>query len=55
MSTVHTEHQLVDQRALRLFAELGWTKVSALEKTFAVGAYCQRCWPVADWRNEDLG
>jgi hypothetical protein len=55
MSTVHTEHQLVDQRALRLFAELDWTTVLTLEETFGASAYCQRCWPVADWRNEDFG
>jgi type I restriction enzyme, R subunit len=30
----HTEDQLVEQPAIGLFAELGWTAVSALEKTF---------------------
>ena len=28
------EAQLVDQPAIGLFAELGWTTVSALEETF---------------------
>src|SRR5665811_347601 len=30
----YTEHQLVEQPAIGLFAELGWTTVSALEETF---------------------
>jgi hypothetical protein len=42
-------------RAIGLFAELDWTTVPALKETFAAGAYCQRCWPVADWGNEDFG
>ena len=29
-----TEDQLVEQTAIGLFAELGWTTVSALEETF---------------------
>ena len=35
MSThAYTEDQLVEQPAIGLFAELGWTTVSALEETF---------------------
>ena len=30
----YTEDQLVEQAAIGLFAELGWTTVSALEETF---------------------
>ena len=30
----YTEDQLVEQPAIELFAELGWTTVSALEETF---------------------
>jgi type I restriction enzyme R subunit len=30
----YTEDQLVEQPAIGLFAELGWTTVSALEETF---------------------
>ena len=34
----YTEDQLVEQPAIGLFAELGWTTVSALEETFgAIG------------------
>jgi hypothetical protein len=51
----YNEDQLAGPPALRLFAEIGWTTVLALEETFSASAYCQRCWPVADWRNEDLG
>src|SRR5947207_535302 len=31
----YTEDQLVEQPAIGLFAELGWTTVSALEETFS--------------------
>ena len=34
MPHAYTEDQLVDQLAIGLFAELGWTTVSALEETF---------------------
>ena len=34
MSHAYTEDQLVEQPAIGLFAELGWTTVSALEETF---------------------
>ncbi|MGD0615266.1 MAG: hypothetical protein ABSA69_07495 [Verrucomicrobiota bacterium] len=30
----YTEDQLVEQPAIGLFAELGWTTVSAMEETF---------------------
>jgi hypothetical protein len=30
----YTEEQLVEQPAIQLFKELGWTTVSALEETF---------------------
>ena len=30
----YTEHQLVEQPAIALFAELGWTTVSAMEEVF---------------------
>jgi type I restriction enzyme R subunit len=33
----YTEDQLVEQPAIGLFAELGWTSVSALEESFGVG------------------
>ena len=33
----YTEDQLVEQPAIGLFAELGWTPVSALEETFGAG------------------
>ena len=33
MSHAYTEDQLVEQPAIWLFAELGWTTVSALEET----------------------
>ena len=36
MSHAHTEDQLVEQSAIGLFAELGWTTVPALEETFGV-------------------
>ena len=34
----YTEDQLVEQPAIALFAELGWTTVSALEETFGVSS-----------------
>ena len=34
MTNVYTEHRLVEQPAIGLFAELGWTTMSALEETF---------------------
>ena len=34
MPRAYTEDQLVEQPAIELFAELGWTTVSALEETF---------------------
>ena len=34
MPHAYTEDQLVEQPAIGLFAELGWTPMSALEKTF---------------------
>ena len=34
MSHAYTEDQLIEQPAIGLFAELGWTTVSALEETF---------------------
>ena len=34
MSHAYTEDQLVEQPAIGLLAELGWTTVSALEETF---------------------
>src|SRR5580704_6940146 len=37
MSHAYTEDQLVEQPAIGLFAELGWTTVSALEETFGAG------------------
>ena len=36
MPHAYTEDQLVEQPAIGLFAELGWTTVSALEETFGV-------------------
>ena len=36
MSHAYTEDQLVEQPAIGLFAELGWSTVSALEETFGV-------------------
>jgi type I restriction enzyme R subunit len=35
MPHVYTEDQLVEHPAIGLFAELGWTTMSALEETFA--------------------
>jgi len=37
-----TEDQLVEQPAIGLFAELGWTTVSALEETFGASGTLQR-------------
>jgi type I restriction enzyme R subunit len=34
MPHAYTEDRLVEQPAIGLFAELGWTTVSALEETF---------------------
>ena len=36
MPHAYTEDQLVEQPAIGLFAELGWSAVSALEETFGV-------------------
>ena len=33
----YTEDQLVEQPAIGLFAELGWTTVSAMEEVFGSG------------------
>ena len=42
----YTEDQLVEQPAIGLFAELGWTTVSALEETFgAIDALQSRLLP----------
>ncbi len=38
----YTEAQLVEQPAIRLFAELGWTTVSALEETLGGSGTLQR-------------
>jgi type I restriction enzyme R subunit len=42
MPHAYTEDQLVEQPAIGLFAELGWTTVSALEKTFGATRTLQR-------------
>ena len=43
MPHAYTEDQLVEQPAIGLFAELGWTTVSALEETFgATGTLAAR-------------
>jgi len=34
MSNAYTEDQLVEQPAISLFAEIGWTTVSASEENF---------------------
>jgi type I restriction enzyme, R subunit len=39
MFHAYTEDRLVEKPAIGLFAEFGWTKVSALEKTFALQEY----------------
>ena len=36
MPNAYTEDQLVEQPAIGLFAELGWSTVSALDETFGV-------------------
>lgn len=36
MPNAYTEDQLVEQPAIGLFAELGWTTVSAMEETFGI-------------------
>ena len=38
----YTEDQLIEQPAIGLFAELGWTTVSALEETFGATGTLQR-------------
>jgi type I restriction enzyme R subunit len=38
----YTEDQLVEQPAIGLFAELGWSAVSAMEETFGVSGTLQR-------------
>jgi len=38
----YTESQLVEQPAIGLFAELGWTTVSASEETFGPAGTLQR-------------
>ncbi len=42
MPHAYTEDQLVEQPAIRLFAELGWTTVSALEETLGGSGTLQR-------------
>ncbi|MDQ2913108.1 MAG: HsdR family type I site-specific deoxyribonuclease, partial [Chloroflexota bacterium] len=42
MSHPYTEDQLVEQPAFRLFAELGWSTVSALEETFGAAGTLAR-------------
>lgn len=42
MPHAYTEDQLVEQPAIGLFAELGWTTVSALEETFGSTGTLQR-------------
>jgi type I restriction enzyme, R subunit len=42
MPHAYTEDQLVEQPAIGLFAELGWTTVSALEETFGPTGTLQR-------------
>jgi type I site-specific restriction-modification system R (restriction) subunit len=41
-SHAYTEDQLVEQPAIGLFAELGWTTVSALEESFGATGTLQR-------------
>ena len=38
----YTEDQLVEQPAIRLFADLGWTTLSAMEETFGATGTLQR-------------
>ena len=42
MSHAYTEDQLVEQPAIGLFVELGWTTVSALEEAFGATGTLQR-------------
>ncbi len=42
MPHAYTEGQLVGQPAIRLFAELDWTAVSAFEETFGPTSTLQR-------------
>ena len=42
MSHAYTEDQLVEQPAIGLFAEIGWTTVSAMEETFGATGTVQR-------------
>ena len=42
MTHPYTEDQLVEQPAIRLFAELGWTPVSAVDETFGESGTFQR-------------
>jgi len=42
MPHAYTEDQLVEQPAVGLFAELGWTTVSALDETFGATGTLQR-------------
>ena len=42
MIHAYSEDQLVEQPAIGLFAELGWTTVSALEETFGATGTLQR-------------
>ena len=42
MPSAYSEDQLVEQPAIALFAELGWTTVSALEETYGPSGSLQR-------------
>ena len=42
MPHAYTEDQLVEQPAIDLFADLGWTTVSAMEETFGPAGTLQR-------------
>jgi type I restriction enzyme R subunit len=42
MPHAYTEDQLVEQPAVGLFAELGWSTVSALEENFGVNGTLSR-------------
>lgn len=42
IANAYTEDQLVEQSAIGLFAELGWTAVSTLEETFGATGTLQR-------------
>ena len=41
-ASADTEDQLVEQPAIGLFAELGWTTASALEETFGATGMLRR-------------